>query len=564
MSGMKPTPLPVLLLGLALLPLGREGRACHQPAPPATPSDRPTPTTTPGDFQVWMAVNRNGLSSLFRPLDLDTLTEYGAKKAPPEPVRELLPVVAYTGCFDDQVLEAAMRRLRANAQASEQLSALLADPSLHAAEKAQVAYALGELGAPRAATALRKLLAGEQDPVARAFAARALALVRDPDGILDAVVFVQNRSEPEAARCLVALSLAGCGLAPVRQALLSISGKPSKDESQVVRKCALTALGPGASAEELKLLEAAAEDRDPGVRVGALLGLALAGGRDAFLRQRMLEEKDASCRAACALGLGVRREPDSGKALLEQLAREADPYAAGSVALALGRFGKPSVHPLGEAAAHHRHCLAKYCAALGLGLTGVPEAEPFLVRMLGEQKVFGAASAGAAGLQLLGRISKPEPLLEALGNRQHAAIRQYAALALGRLKPAGGQAALLALLEDKSAEVRRTAAVALALWGDRAVAPRLEALLQDRDGSVRVCGALALDVLLQDDLDRPLALARVFKKEGDVGLKRAVDAWENSLALNRSFPPDYRIALSLWDIPQVPPRMVPPPGRRRR
>ena len=549
--------LPLLFLGLAFLLLGREGRACHQPAPPATPQDRPTPTTVTGDFQVWLAVNHNGLSSLFQPLKIDALTDYGAKKPPPEPVRELLPVVAYTGCFDDQVLEAAIRRLRANPQAPEQLAALLTDPALHSAEKAQAAYALGELGSAKAASALRKFLERERDPVARAFTARALALIRDPDGVLDAAGFVQNRSEPEGARCLVVLSLAGCGLQGARQALLSLSAKAAKEDSQLVRKCALTALGPSASPEEVKLLEQAADDRDPSVRVGAILGLSLAGGREEFLRKRLQEDRDSSCRSACALGMGVHPEPASGTALLGLLEKEADPYTAASVALALGRFGKPSVNPLGEATAHHRHCLAKYCAALGLGLTGAPEAEPFLVRMLGEHKVFGAASAGAAGLQLLGRISKPEPLIEALGNRQHAAIRQYAALALGRLRPAGAQDALLALLEDKSAEVRRTAAVALALWGDPAAAPRLEALLQDRDPSVRVCAALALDVLFQDRMERPLALAAIFKKDGEVGLRRGVDSWENSLALNRSFPSDYRVALSLWDVPNIPL----PPGR---
>ncbi|GEM_PF-3063366 len=545
--------LPALLAS-ALILFGEGAQACHQPPPPMT-GDRSGPTLTPGDFQARWGVDRQGLEDLFRPVPKQELAEYEGGKAPPEPVEELLPLVAYSGHFDDQVLEAAMRHFRANAKAPESLAAILSDPKAPLPQKVQAAYVLGELGATKGVAALRKTLETEQDPTLKAFAARGLALIREPEGVKDAVGYAMERREGEAGRCLVILSLGGCPVPVAREALASLAVKPPKEESQLVRRCALAALGNGASAEDLILLESALADRDAQVRTGAVLGLGIAGGKGELLRRRLQgEEKDATCRAVCAMALGIRPEPASRTVLLQVLEKESDATVAGCAASALSRYGKDVVKPLGEATARHRHCLVKYHAALSLGRVGLPEAEPYLVELLSNQHVFGSAASGAAGLQLLGKISKPAPLLEALANPKHATVRQYAALAVGTLRVPGALSALQACLDDKALEVRRSAAVALAVYADKTTLPRLETLTQkDKDVTVRVCGALAQDILLQDDPRRMLALARLFKTETQFGSPRSPNAWEMSHALNRNLPPEYRLALALWDMPQVPP-----------
>ena len=159
-----------------------------------------------------------------------------------------------------------------------------------------------------------------------------------------------------------------------------------------------------------------------------------------------------------------------------------------------------------------------------------------------DSKQFDHITSSAAGLAILGCPEASKPILQALENRNHPIVREYAVVALAHLRQPGTLAKLLACMEDKAFEVRHAAALALAVYGDPKACPVLEKALADKHETVRTCAALAFD-LLTDDESRPLTLGDQFKADPRNQTSRRVGALEVNRLLNRHFPANYNLPI---------------------
>ena len=136
-----------------------------------------------------------------------------------------------------------------------------------------------------------------------------------------------------------------------------------------------------------------------------------------------------------------------------------------------------------------------------------------------------------------------EPLRKTLENRHHAIVREYAAVAIGRLRLPAGRPCLFKSMEDVSAEVRHATAIALAVYGDPAACPVLEKSLTDKQEAVRMTSSLAFDYL-NDDENRALTLGDRFKADSRSQTSRAVGLLEINRLLNSHMPSNYKLPVT--------------------
>ncbi len=116
-----------------------------------------------------------------------------------------------------------------------------------------------------------------------------------------------------------------------------------------------------------------------------------------------------------------------------------------------------------------------------------------------------ARQAAVTVLTDIGTAAAPA-LYEALSD-ENPLVRQAAASVLGRIKPSGALAPLIAATRDRVPHVRRIAALAIGRFSDRRAVSPLVALLKDGAVEVRQAAARSLGTLGDPDAVKPLTLA---------------------------------------------------------
>ncbi len=314
------------------------------------------------------------------------------------------------------------------------------DPELRAA----AAESLGRLGARDLGGELLALLEGAP-PETAAAAAEALGRVGAVESLPRLLALVRAGFPPERA------GAAAVALGHLREAdgVWALAAALRHD-SPLVRRQAAWALGEIGRAEAAPFLAPLLSDADPAARASAAAAMGkIPAGRDLSvpLLRRLLEEVpaprtggEALVAMAAATSLGRLRSADAAPAL--------------RALLAAPRAGAPWEAPLRSA------------AALALARSGA-DARDAILPPLADPDARVSRTAGVA----LGIAGAVEELGRALGD-ESAAVRESAAIGLGRATTAGGDEAGRLLREraatDADSVVRYATAKALLARRDRA------------------------------------------------------------------------------------------------
>ncbi len=264
------------------------------------------------------------------------------------------------------------------------------------------------------------------------------------------------------------------------------------DLPEFVRSSAVTAIGRIAEPFAIpKLVELLDDDIEPRRAAAIALGYAAHGGQSHVVERlgEALDDRDAPTRHFAAISLGrlggsgaraelevAFRDPDSdmrpwlaiGLALCERDHDHADPansnlsanlakrYAGeanrdsrGAYLIALGLCGDDTaLETLAEATRSSNVAIAGY-AAVSLGLTGRPEAGPFLRDVLAQATAPTVLRQAAFGLGILGDRSSVPHLVELIRTTNNSLVAGYAALGVAFIGDADASGALLHLIEQQ-------------------------------------------------------------------------------------------------------------------
>lgn len=166
---------------------------------------------------------------------------------------------------------------------------------------------------------------------------------------------------------------------------------------------------------------------------------------------------------------------------LSRLAGDPEPFVRWRLAAALGELGHPAGIEALEKLANDAHANTRLRVALAAAALDAQEALPLLERLAGDPYKIG----------------------------DHAVVRAFAAVGLGRLGLPGAVEALARLGDDEDGVVRWHAVVALGDVGDQRAGPLLMRRLNDPVPFVRGHAAIALaqvgDAKYLDELERAAA-----------------------------------------------------------
>lgn len=304
------------------------------------------------------------------------------------------------------------------------------------------------------------------------------------------------------------------------------------DAEPLVRETSVLALGAVASDADDARLAALATGPDESIRFAAVFALASRGGLAArnSLRERLLDPKETmAVRSAAALAIGASGDRDTIEDLRTIAANAAsnlDLRVSALIALGLLSDVPTPAAVLADGAAPDG---ARCAAAVALGKTGDPAAEPALVAALGAASA-DLRGAAATALGALGRAAGADKSrLGAARDRAAAAlartgasdvsvpVRGLASIALGEV---GGTEALpklrRAMVAEKggkkteSGDVRAAAALGLGLTREPVAGPLLRAILSARgteEEAVVAAAATGLGLLADPSSIGPLVKA---------------------------------------------------------
>jgi hypothetical protein len=164
-------------------------------------------------------------------------------------------------------------------------------------------------------------------------------------------------------------------------------------------------------------------------------GMTPSASQKEALRSALSDAKSPTEMGAYAIGVGIARDIDAKKVLLEKLKTAPGDDARGYVAVALGLIGdREAIKPMSDIVrdSKYKPDLLKQ-AAIGLGLLGDKELVGEMVTMLKEAKGLSAQAAIASALGFIGDSRSIDPLVEMLGDKAKLtdSARGFAAVALG-------------------------------------------------------------------------------------------------------------------------------------
>lgn len=327
-------------------------------------------------------------------------------------------------------------------------------------EAAHLAFACGFAGDPIVVpelvrAALKGKLGTERlSDWERAHVVAALALTGDPGAVEPLARVLRSRRSGVDTRRSAALGLgrllheADLGEAAAEAAAHALRQSFEKENDTHLRGFCAVGLGAARTPQSLPLLmEAIDHGGNMGVKPYCALALGLAARAlddDAarpvrlFLREELDKTNHSELGAALSLALGLARDHESEKTLLERATRKSLPDPVrGAAAQALGLLGSASpeaIAALEEVVTRETSGRTLEDAVLALGLLGQRHVARALVDALPKTKVAQVQGRIMLALTYLHHSDSVAPLLEVLENRQlRSLVREFAAVALGLL-----------------------------------------------------------------------------------------------------------------------------------
>ena len=294
-----------------------------------------------------------------------------------------------------------------------------------------VAYAFQRIGDKRAASVLLALLQGEGQ-LTRAFAARGLGTLKEPNAATPLLAIASNAGEPQAVRVQAIRALASIGDARAVPALSRLVTTPKIEPNLQLE--ALTALGVLHPANLVDFFIDLVSMPWPSIRSAALTALARADA-DTFVTAISGLDPDPhwSVRAALA-GVVAELGKDRGEAPLTAMLRDADQRVIPAVLDALVKVKAASAPAALMARLSSDDPVVRAAAARGLGVLKPPGAASALAGAYETAKRDGLYVARAAALDALAAVdpAAAKPIVTAALTDKDWAVRVRAAEILRR------------------------------------------------------------------------------------------------------------------------------------
>jgi HEAT repeat protein len=353
-----------------------------------------------------------------------------------------------------------------------------------------------------------------EDLIVRLSAIKALGEIRDASAVRSLIAVLRD----ESCGCTAANALVKIGKPSVEPLIASL-----KDESPIVKRNAVKALGGIGDPSAVKPLTAALKDEDLIVRGNA--ATALGQIKDARAVQTLIDalvDKSPIVRRNTATALGQIKDVRSVKPLIDAM-KDKDAIVRANAGAALGEMDIFCLHLIGcypddnvialIRKLNHEDLIVRLSSIKALGeIKDTIAVEP-LVTTLGDR------SCGYIAANALAKIGEPsvEPLCTALKDDCTVA-RRNAAMALGKIKDSSAVEPLIAALKDEDLIVRRNAATALGQIQDARAVESLITALNDVSTIVRRNAAIALGQIKDANAVEPL-IAALKDKDAIVRIK---------------------------------------------
>ncbi len=343
----------------------------------------------------------------------------------------------------------------------------------------RIASALVAFGSVAVAPIVEQLPKVEE-PAVRAWLARVLGEIRDPEAVGAALELARDPSDHVRAAAVEALGRLG-----LPRAVPSLVERALRDPTPFVRAQAAASLGQMGAESAVDALAAALDDPSYDARLRAVEAIEALRPKDLLPLERALRNPSAQVRQRAALALervgfvdarvkdlGGDDEGPRGAAhdvlvqvarvgLVESVAsflRAKVPLVRAGIAEVLAEVADPKAVPALRAACSDDDSTVRAKVATALGATHAPEAANALAQLLGDPSaaVCEAAAAALDGLDAKLLVGELGVLHSALRHRS-AKVRAAAVRMSVRIEPGPTSALVRAVVDDPDDEVRALA-----------------------------------------------------------------------------------------------------------
>jgi HEAT repeat protein len=252
------------------------------------------------------------------------------------------------------------------------------------------------------------------------------------------------------------------------------------------------ALGKGGDRSVIPLIQTAAKDELPTVRIAAAGALMRLGSKDAWDQLRKMADAAHPEDRAEALRTIAELKDQRGVPLMKNRLTDTQPSVRAAAARGLGHLHTTEAREAIERLLEDPVAPVRESAAAALADLGEKASIAVLLRKLGD----GAFTVRAAVIAALLQLSEPSeavaPTVLGLAQHNDPAARSSVAFALGKAtkhnRP-GAVAILSGLADDPLPGPKIVALRSIGHVGDRAVIPDLKAALHDQNEAVRATAA---------------------------------------------------------------------------
>lgn len=372
---------------------------------------------------------------------------------------------------DDRSVALLTSALRGNDSAEQMISDLLDDRDDLSNELLAVACeSAGLVGSTRSLDPLSKVARDDDLPgFVRSSAATALGRLGDPSAVPVLLELLDASIEPRRAAAVSLGFVAHGGMDGVISRLAHLLTEESDGPTRHFAAVSLGRLaGPAAENVLASSLAKANSDMRPWLALG--LGLcerSLGGGRNVpLLIEQVAHESNVDTRGAYLIALGLTGDPRALEPLSKALA-QAPVQVAAQAALALGLSRLPDAQPvLRQALRSSNSPIVQQKAALGLGILGDRSAVPDLLELIRSSRDPYVASSAAIGVAFMGDEDAIGPLLHLIRSEGPRGVATtYAVVAVGQLFDSERRPALARLASGDNYLARSSAVSQLLALG---------------------------------------------------------------------------------------------------
>lgn len=372
---------------------------------------------------------------------------------------------------EDRAIALLSTSLRGNDSAETMLSDLLAErDDLSNELLAVVCQSVGLMGSTRSLDALSRVARDERRPgFVRSAAATSLGRLGDPSAVPVLMELLDASIEARRAAIVALGSVAHGGMDGVVARLVRAL---ASDGDSATRHFAAVSLGRLGGAHAQGALSAALADANSDMRPWIALGLGLSERSTPsesvlpLLLDQASREKNAGTLGALLIALGLSGDARALPALVDGL-HAGSTSVASQAALALGLSRLPDAQPVLRAALREASSpLVRRQAALGLGVLGDSSAIPDMLELIRTSSDPYVASSAAIGLAFLGDGDAIGPLLHIIRSRGPGGVATtYAVVAVGQLFDSERRPALARLASNDNYLARSSAVSSLLSLG---------------------------------------------------------------------------------------------------